>query len=333
MTLLRIKNLTTHYKTREGLLHAVTDITLDIEEGESFGLVGESGCGKSTLIKSILRLLPPNGEIKSGEIRYKGRNLLDLNFHDLQRIRWKEISLISQSAMNALDPVYKVGYQIIEAIKAHEKVDKKTLQSRLRELFEIVGLDYNRKDNYPHEFSGGMKQRVVIAMALALNPSLVIADEPTSALDVLVQDKILRKISELQSKLNITLILVTHDVSVVTETCERVAVIYAGKIMEYGSTINIIENPYNPYTIGLLKSFPSIRGEKKELISIPGAPPNLLYPPKGCVFLERCPFSETACVNVIPELVEVESGHFSACHMMNRVEDIRKRSELETTWQ
>ena len=296
-------------------------------------MVGESGCGKTTLIKSILRLLPPNGEIKRGEILYKGKNILKMTSRELQNIRWKEISLISQAAMNALDPVYKVGYQIIEAIKAHQNMDKRSLQIRLKELFDIVGLDYKRKDNYPHEFSGGMKQRVVIAMALALNPSIVIADEPTSALDVLVQDKILQKIRELQSKLNISLILVTHDISIVVEICQRMAVIYAGKIMEYGSILNIIENTYHPYTIGLLRAFPSIKGEKKELISIPGAPPNLLNPPQGCRFEARCPFSEVLCKQKDPELAEVETGHFSACHMSNRIEDIRKRSELEETWQ
>jgi peptide/nickel transport system ATP-binding protein len=333
MSLLSIKDLTTQYRTSKGYLKALADITLTIEEGESFGLVGESGCGKSTLIKSILRLLPKNGKIERGEILYKGRDILKMTSRELQNIRWKEISLVSQAAMNALDPVYKVGYQIAEAIKTHEDINDSHLQIRLKELFDIVGLDYKRKDNYPHEFSGGMKQRVVIAMALALNPSLVIADEPTSALDVLVQDKILKKINELQSKLKISLLLVTHDISVVVETCQRMAIIYAGKIMEYGPTLHIIESAFHPYTLGLLKAFPSIKEENKELISIPGFPPNLLYPLIGCVFEERCPFSDGLCKQEAPEIVEVEAGHFSACHMRDRIEDIRKLSGLEETWQ
>ncbi|MFB6299948.1 MAG: ABC transporter ATP-binding protein, partial [Halobacteriales archaeon] len=273
--LLEADNVTIEYRTREhGNLRAVEGINFTVNEDETFGLVGESGCGKSTVAQAILGLLPSNGSVAEGEIRYRGVDMTELDKPEMDQIRWENISLISQGAMNALNPVHRISNQIVEAIQAHRDMGEEAARERVAELFELVGMDPDRMDDYPHQFSGGMKQRAYIAMALALDPDLVIADEPTTALDVIVQDQILKRINELQEELGISMILITHDISVIAETCERLAVMYSGKIMEYGNLRSIFANPYNPYTLGLQNAFPTLRGEKQNLISIPGSPPD-----------------------------------------------------------
>ncbi|MBW1961855.1 MAG: ABC transporter ATP-binding protein [Deltaproteobacteria bacterium] len=332
MSLLEIRNLKIHYRTKTGIVKAVDDVSFSIERGGTLGLVGESGCGKTTIAKAIMRLLPRNGMIAGGEILFDGRNLVNLSDEEVRKYRWENVAMISQSAMNSLNPVARVGSQLIEAIQAHRQVSVEQATRRMEEVFELVGLSIERARDYPHQFSGGMKQRAVIAMALLLNPELIIADEPTTALDVLVQDQIILKIKELLNKLNNAMILITHDIAVVAETCERMVVMYAGKIMEHADTDDIFYNPYNPYTLGLQNAFPSVKGERKELISIPGYPPLLIDPPPGCRFAERCPFVLDICLDQEPPLEQVAPGHFSACHRAVDIEEIRIKSKDEATW-
>jgi peptide/nickel transport system ATP-binding protein len=332
MSLLEIKNLKVHYRTKNGIAEAVDDVTFTVESGGTLGLVGESGCGKTTIAKAIMRLLPRNGMIAGGEMIFRGRDLVSLTMEDVRKYRWEEVAMISQSAMNALNPVVRVGNQLIEAMQAHRQVSRDEATRRMAEVFDLVGLSIERARDYPHQFSGGMKQRAVIAMALLLEPDLIIADEPTTALDVLVQDQIILKIKELLSQLSNAMILITHDIAVVAETCERMVVMYAGKIMEHADTDAIFHNPYNPYTLGLQNAFPSVKGELKKLISIPGFPPLLINPPPGCRFAQRCPFVLPVCREQEPLLEEIEPGHFNACHRAADIDEIRASSKEEETW-
>lgn len=330
--LLRIEDLVIHYKTREGFIRAVEDVSFRMEDGENLGLVGESGCGKTTVAKAIMKILPPNGEIVSGRIFFHGRDIVPMDAKQMRFLRWREIAMITQSAMNSLDPVHRVGDQILEAIKAHRRISTREAKMRVLELFDIVGLDIHRINDYPHQFSGGMKQRVIIAMALALEPALIIADEPTTALDVLVQDRILMQLKELQRKLNMAMIVITHDISVVAETCSRVAIMYAGKILEYGNLIDVFKKPYNPYTLALLNAFPSVVGKKRELISIGGFPPDLLRPPTGCRFWERCPFSTQRCEHESPSMLKVACDHFTACLEVAHIDQMRSLATRPEIW-
>jgi len=315
MPLLQVKNLKTYYQTARGYVKAVDGVNFQIEEGEVFGLAGESGCGKTTVALSIIRLLPPGGRIIDGEIIFNDRNILTMSEEDIRKIRWKKIAIVFQGAMNALNPVIKVGDQIVEAITTHENVSKEDAWKRTEKLFEMVGIDPSRAEDYPHEFSGGMKQRVMIAMALACNPQLLIADEPATALDVIVQAQILKLMRELQRKMNLSMMLITHDLSIIAETCNKVAIMYAGKIVEYADTKRIFREPQHPYTRGLINAFPSIRGPKRKLISIPGTPPDLLNPPSGCKFHPRCPYTNDKCKKIEPELKDIGERHYVACHM------------------
>ena len=330
--MLEVKNLKTYFKTRAGYAQAVDDVTFTVNSGENFGLVGESGCGKTTAAKSIIKLLPPNGEIKGGQILYNGRDLAALSEAEMRKVRWAEVSMISQSAMNSLDPVYKVGDQIVEAIQAHQPVSRAEAMDRSRELFKLVGIDPKRLTDYPHQFSGGMKQRSIIAMALALNPGLIIADEPTTALDVIVQDQILRRIKSLLLSHGASMILITHDISVVAEMCDRVAVMYAGKVMEIGNVNQLFKLPFHPYTLGLQNAFPNVHGPRQELISIPGSPPKLVNPPKGCRFAARCPFAAEVCSEQEPVMVEIEPGHQASCHRLAIIEQMRAEATRKETW-
>jgi oligopeptide/dipeptide ABC transporter ATP-binding protein len=329
--LLEIKNLRTCYKSEHGDVWAVDGVDILLEPGENLGLVGESGCGKTTIIKSIMRLLP-NKAFSEGEVNFNGNNLLDLPISEIRKIRWSKISIVSQSAMNSLDPVYKVGDQIVEAIRIHKNVTKQEAWSRAEELFQLVGVDKSRLKDYPHQYSGGMRQRAIIAMALALNPQIVVADEPTTALDVVVQAQILRRIQNLQKKLNSSMIMVTHDMSVVAETCQKVVVMYAGKVVESGPVEAIFKQPCHPYTMGLKNAFPSVKGEKIELISIPGYPPDLQNPPTGCRFADRCPFATQLCKEEDPEVVEVSPNHKVACHHLYKVDEMRTLASHRDTW-
>ncbi len=316
MALLEVDSLKVYFSTIRGYVKAVDGVSFTVKKGEAFGLAGESGCGKTTTALSILRLLPSNGEIKGGKILFDGMDIVTLDEETLRKeIRWKRISIVFQGAMNALNPVFTIGDQIMEAILAHEDVTKAKALARTKKLLELVGLSPMLVKRYPHELSGGMKQRVMIAMALACNPDLVIADEPTTALDVIVQAQILNLLKDLRKRLNLSIILISHDLSIIAELCDRVAIMYAGKIVETGTVYQIFKNPKHPYTRGLIQSFPNIRAPKSEFKSIPGAPPNLLHPPPGCRFHPRCPYTKQVCKEEEPEMVEVEPGHFVACHL------------------
>jgi peptide/nickel transport system ATP-binding protein len=324
MVLLSVQDLTIHYKVASGWVRAVENVSIDVDTKETLGLVGESGSGKTTLAYAITQLLPKNAYVKGGKIIYQGKDLLKLSMKDdgtldifneeIRKIRWKDISMIFQAALNAFNPVYKVGDQIIEAIMAHKDIEYEDARKEVERLYEFVGIPKDRIDNYPHEYSGGMKQRAMIAMALALSPRLVLADEPTTALDVITQDRILLEIQNLQKETGISMILITHDVSVVAEVSNKVAVMYAGKIVEKGSTVEVFKHYAHPYTEGLMASFPTIVGEKRRLASIPGSPPDLVNPPKGCRFHPRCPYAKDICMEQEPPLIEISPGHFTACH-------------------
>ncbi|MFP3255567.1 MAG: ABC transporter ATP-binding protein [Thermoplasmata archaeon] len=324
MVLLSVQDLTIHYKVASGWVRAVENVSIDVDSKETLGLVGESGSGKTTLAYAITQLLPKNAYVKGGKIIYQGKDLLKLSMKDdgtldifneeIRKIRWKDISMIFQAALNAFNPVYKVGDQIIEAIMAHKDIEYEDARKEVERLYEFVGIPKDRIDNYPHEYSGGMKQRAMIAMALALSPRLVLADEPTTALDVITQDRILLEIQNLQKETGISMILITHDVSVVAEVSNKVAVMYAGKIVEKGSTVEVFKHYAHPYTEGLMASFPTIVGEKRRLASIPGSPPDLVNPPKGCRFHPRCPYAKDICMEQEPPLIEISPGHFTACH-------------------
>ncbi len=330
-TLLDVRNLSIHYKIQAGWVYAVDGVSFKLEKGETMGLVGESGCGKTTTGYGITQLLASNAYIKEGsKVIFDRKDLVQVGtvpskkfsgyrkiveYHpEMRKYRWNRISMIFQGAMNAFNPVFKVGDQIIEAILTHKNVSEQEARKRVEELYKLVGIPVDRIDNYPHEYSGGMKQRAMIAMALALNPDLIIADEPTTALDVVTQDKILGEMARLQKEENVAMILITHDVSVVAEMAHKMAVMYAGHLVETGSTRQVFKETAHPYMEALLNAFPNIKGEKKRLKAIPGSPPDLANPPKGCRFAPRCPYAKDICLEKEPPVVEVAPGHYSKCH-------------------
>jgi len=317
MATLEVQNLKTYYSIQRGSVKAVDDASFDVEKGEALGLAGESGCGKTTVALSILKLLPSNGKIVGGRILFKGTDIASLSSSEMKNIRWKGISIVFQGAMNALNPVYKVGDQIVEAILTHEpNVSRKDAETRTAKLLELVGMEPSRSKNYPHEFSGGMRQRALIAMALACNPQLLIADEPGTALDVIVQAQVLKLLRELKSKLGISMVLITHDLSIIAETCEKACIMYAGKVAEYGDVVGVFKNPLHPYTQGLSKCFPSIMAKRTRMTAIPGSPPDLLNPPSGCRFRTRCPYAFDVCQKKEPAMIEADKDHFAACHLL-----------------
>ena len=316
MSLLEIRDLTLHYETAKGMVQAVDKVSFSLDKGESMGLVGESGCGKSSVAMSIMKLMPSNAIVKGGEVLFKGENILHMDDEEIRGIRWKQISMVFQAAMNALNPVVRVGDQIIEAIQAHDDVSEDEAWERVKELYRLVGLDPGRGKSYPHEYSGGMKQRAIIAMSLACSPDLIIADEPTTALDVIMQDQIIQEVVALQDRLDMAMLYISHDISVIAETCSKTGVMYAGKIVEYADTDSLFYETLHPYTKALLSSYPSIKGEVKRLNPIPGEPPNLLDPPMGCRFYPRCPGRDGICTSQEPEYLEVREGHFVACHFV-----------------
>jgi len=315
MALLEVKGLKTYFETQAGLVRAVDDVDFSLGEGESLGLAGESGCGKTTAALSIMRLLPSNGKIAGGAIRYAGYDLARLTENQLRAFRWKHISIIFQGAMNALNPVRRVGDQIAEPIVLHEGIDKEAANRRVGKLLEMVGIHPDRGREYPHEFSGGMKQRAMIAMALACNPKVVIADEPVTALDVMIQAQILELLEDLKEELNLSMILISHDLSVMAETCDSMAIMYAGKIVETGSVRDVFKRPNHPYTKDLIAAFPDIEGPSVLPAYIPGLLPSLIDPPQGCRFHPRCKFAWDKCVAQDPGLDLVGEGHRSACHL------------------
>ena len=316
--LLQVQNLQTSFFTPEGEVRAVDGVSFEIGEGKTLGLVGESGCGKSVTSLSIMRLISsPPGEIVGGEIYYRGRDLLKLNKEEMRKIRGNEISMIFQEPMTSLNPVFTIGNQIGEAIRLHQGLGKKETRAKTIEMLRLVKIadPESRVDSYPHQLSGGMRQRVMIAMALSCNPNLLVADEPTTALDVTIQAQILELIKELQQRMGMALLLITHDLGVVAERADEVAIMYAGKIVERASAQAIFARPLHPYTVGLLNSLPGTGGKKKKrLDAIPGVVPSPLDLPSGCRFRDRCPKAAGICAEAEPLLAEKEQGHPVACY-------------------
>ena len=315
--LLQVKDLQTSFFTQDGVVKAVRGVSFDLDEGETLGIVGESGSGKSVTALSVMRLIPwPPGKIVSGEIFYKGDDLLKYSNEEMRHIRGKEISMIFQDPMTSLNPVMTISKQIGEMLQLHLGMTGKQARTRTIELLKMVGIPSaeQRLDSYPHQFSGGMRQRVMIAMALSCNPKLLIADEPTTALDVTIQAQILEIIKRLRSEFNTAVIFITHDLGVVAGLCDRVIVMYGGRIMEEAPTTNLYKDPRHPYTLGLLKSVPRLDEERKERLEpIPGMPPDLVNPIPGCPFYPRCTFREDYHRDNMPPLREVGPGHEVAC--------------------
>lgn len=313
--LLDIKDLSIIYSTEDGVVRALNKANLQLHKGESLGLVGETGAGKTTLARGIMRLIPnPPGKITNGEIIYEGKDLLKLKDKEMRRLRGRKISMIFQDPMTSLNPVMTAGDQIREVILTHDPgLSKKEGRKKAEDMLEMVGINASRYDDYPHQFSGGMKQRVVIAIALACNPTLLIADEPTTALDVTIQAQVLEMIHDLKEKNNTAMLLITHDLGVVAQNCDRVAIIYAGEIVEYGTLRQVYKNILHPYTEGLFGSVPSLDTTSKRLNAIDGMMPDPTQLPKGCKFADRCKFSEKRCLENEPELIERADGHKVRC--------------------
>ena len=312
--LLEVENLSMHYDTLEGNVDAVKNISFTVNSGESFGLVGESGCGKTSVAMTLLQLQPENSVITQGSIKLDGKELIGLSENDLRKVRWDSISIVFQGAMNAWNPVIKIGEQIREAMREHYPENTKQENiNKIIELFRMVGLDESITDRYPHELSGGMKQRAVIALALSCDPKVIIADEPTTALDVVIQDQILNEIKKVQDLLGLSLIYISHDIAVIAEMTDKIAVMYAGSIVEIGPTKDVFKIPKHSYTRALLDSTPSIRGEKKKLRSLDGEPPSLINEITGCSFSPRCPTPTEKCKNQSVEmnLIKVGENHFA----------------------
>jgi oligopeptide/dipeptide ABC transporter ATP-binding protein len=321
--LLEVIGLTTEFHTAKGIVPANKNVSLGVERGKTLGIVGESGSGKSVLCRSILRLLPtPPAKIVNGEILFEGKDLLKLPEEDMRSIRGKDITMIFQDPMTCLNPVYRIGTQITESLRLVQHISASQAREISIDLLHQVGIPSPEKrvDNYPHQLSGGMRQRAMIAMAISSKPKLLLADEPTTALDVTIQDQILALMLDLQVQVGMSIILVSHDLGIVAETSDRVAVMYAGQVMEYAVTEAIFNQPRHPYTVGLLKSIPRMEGGDHRLIPIQGQPPNLLRLPKGCPFVDRCPVADPeVCANTPIELREIERGHYTACLFPEKV--------------
>jgi peptide/nickel transport system ATP-binding protein len=318
-TLLELQQLTVEY----GSARAVDGVDLAIHESEILGLAGESGCGKTTVANAVMQILRPPGRIAGGSILFRGEELVGRSAEELRRFRWRNVSMVFQSAMNALNPVMRVGDQFVDAMRAHERIDRGRALAQAAELLDLVGIDRSRLRSYPHELSGGMRQRVIIAIALALKPELIIMDEPTTALDVVVQREILQQVEALKRDFGFAVLFITHDLSLLLEFADRIAIMYAGEIVERAPAERLATNPEHPYTQGLLESFPPLTGPMTRLAGIPGAPPDLRNPPSGCRFHPRCPHctrdrSELYLRQTTerPVLREVAPGHFVACHLV-----------------
>jgi peptide/nickel transport system ATP-binding protein len=318
---LEVQDLVMHYRTKQGDVSAVEGLSFTLNEGEALGLVGESGCGKTSVALSLLGLLPENAIIQSGKILLDGKDLVPLTESEMRKHRWFDVSMVFQGAMNAWNPVYRVGDQIHEALRTHYPgISKSESRKRIVDLFDLVGLQPAMMDRYPHEFSGGMRQRAIIAMALSCNPRVIIADEPTTALDVIVQDRILKQLKQIQKDLGMAIVYISHDIAVIAEVSDRIGVMYAGKLVELGSTDQVFARPRHPYSWLLLSSTPSILGPRRKLAALMGEPPNLLQPPPACRFHPRCPFATARCSEEEPPLnTYTGPAHEAACWHWDRV--------------
>jgi peptide/nickel transport system ATP-binding protein/oligopeptide transport system ATP-binding protein len=324
--LLEVKNLRTHFFTEDGVVPAVDGVDFELKPGETLGIVGESGCGKSVTSISVLGLVPnPPGKIIDGEILFEGRDLVKLSESEMQKIRGNDIAMIFQEPMTSLNPVFTIGRQITEAIMLHQKVDKKGARERCIEMLKLVGIPRAEEalDEYPHQFSGGMRQRAMIAMALSCNPKLLIADEPTTALDVTIQAQIIELMRDLKEKLNTAIMLITHDLGVVAEMADHVIVMYAGRVVEEADVIDLFKDPKHPYTIGLMKSKPTLEGNTRRLDVIPGAVPNPLSMPPGCAFNPRCPHSMDICREKMPNLINIEGNRKVRCWLYEKEGEVK----------
>ena len=318
--ILEVKNMRTSFFTHIGEVQAVRDVSFDLHKGEILGIVGESGSGKSVTMMSVMKLLQESGKIVEGEVLFKGKDLVKMTAKEMNMIRGNQMSMVFQDPMTALNPVYTVGNQIAEVIMRHKKVSAAEAKKMAVSMLKLVGIPSpeDRVNNYPHEFSGGMRQRAMIAMALSCDPELLIADEPTTALDVTIQAQVLDLMQDIQKELNTSIILITHDLGVVAETCNRVIVMYGGIILEEASVEKLFAKPSNPYTVGLLRSVPDpTKNTKEKLIPIKGTPPDLLKPPLGCPFCKRCDHAMQICAEELPPLFEVEQNHKSRCWLMH----------------
>ena len=313
-TVLEVRDLSVEYLLERGTVLAVDQVSFDLSAGEFLGIVGESGCGKSTLLFAIAQLLVPPAEVTGGSVIFKGRNMVGLTDRELSAVRWRDLSVVMQSAMNALNPVKSIGAQYFDAMRAHGVASKGEIAERSSEVLKMVGIDPVHLKSYPHQLSGGMRQRAMIAMALLFTPDLVIMDEPTSALDVVAQRSLMVQIKELQEQLGFAIIFVTHDMSLVSHFSDRLMVMYGGLVAEFGATRQVFDNPLHPYSIGLLEAFPSIRGPRVPLTGIPGSPPNLANIPPGCRFAPRCPKVMARCEVEPPELYHV-NGTLVRCFL------------------
>lgn len=319
MPLLDVQNLSLAYRLQNAEVNAVSDVSFSIDRGETLGLVGESGCGKSSVAFSLMRVVPPGTRL-SGRVLLDGEDLFLLDETAMRQRRWKSIAMVFQAAMNAMNPVFRVGDQVAEPLLKHEQISKQAARARVGEMFDLVGLPRARMDAYPHELSGGMRQRAVIAMSLVCRPRILIADEPTTALDVVVQDQILGMLKDIQSELGFALLIISHDISMIAQTCDRVAVMYGGRIMEIASTRQLFQDSEHPYTRALLDAYPTLDGPRRHLIGLPGQPPDLSRPPQGCRFAPRCPMSKEICSTIEPGLLPLENERWSRCHFAGDVE-------------
>ena len=328
--LLSVRHLTVEYTSEGEVIHAVNDVSFELEKGKTIGLVGETGAGKTSIAKAILRILPePPARVKSGEIWFEGRELLGLKEEEMRKIRGKNISMIFQDPMTALNPIMRIGEQIAEVIRLHEKCGKAQSVQKAKEMLEMVGIPGERYYEYPHQFSGGMKQRVVIAMALACAPDLLLADEPTTALDVTIQAQVLELMKDLKEKYDTSMIMITHDLGIVSEVCDKVAIIYAGEVVEYGSLEHIYRNPQHPYTNGLFGSLPDISKDVEFLSPIEGLMPDPAALPAGCKFNPRCKYACPLCAERAPVLTETEPGHFVRCLIYENALDVKEVVKYE----